>query len=193
LHLNNGLVELSMEVLLWVFFCLLMRLSPLAGTHGAEHMVVHAIEREEDLDPNIVSRMPRVHPRCGTNLVAGLTIFTSILFSNWYPDEYVRLLVAIVATVSLWRVVGSVFQQFITTKTPSRKQLEDGVEAGEMVLERYANSPISYPNVGLRLWNSGIFHVLVGSTLFILAAAAIAQILGVDPLILGIDLGFKVF
>ncbi len=33
-------------------------------------MVVHAIEEGEDLTLEKVRPMPRVHPRCGTNLVA---------------------------------------------------------------------------------------------------------------------------
>jgi uncharacterized protein YqhQ len=41
-------------------------------------MVVHAIERGEPLVLEVVRRMPRVHPRCGTNLVAGIALFLGL-------------------------------------------------------------------------------------------------------------------
>jgi len=55
------------EFLLYLF---LLRLTPLAGFHAAEHQVVHSIERGEPLVMRNVMRQPREHPRCGTNLVA---------------------------------------------------------------------------------------------------------------------------
>src|SRR5438477_4650656 len=61
----------AVAVLPAMFFFTLLRLLPLSGTHGAEHMVVHAIERREPLTYEVVRRMPRVHPRCGTNLAVG--------------------------------------------------------------------------------------------------------------------------
>jgi hypothetical protein len=61
---------------------LALRLSPIAGYHAAEHQVVHAIERGEPLLPEAVRAMPRVHPRCGTNIVAAvflaMTVFTAL-------------------------------------------------------------------------------------------------------------------
>jgi uncharacterized protein YqhQ len=51
-------------------FLSLIRISRIAGFHAAEHQTVHAIENGEPLVPEIVSRMPRPHPRCGTNILA---------------------------------------------------------------------------------------------------------------------------
>jgi uncharacterized protein YqhQ len=40
--------------------------------------VVHAIERGEPLLAESVRAMPRVHPRCGTNIVAAAFLATTV-------------------------------------------------------------------------------------------------------------------
>ncbi|HWD40135.1 MAG TPA: DUF1385 domain-containing protein [Fimbriimonas sp.] len=150
-----------------VFFGVIMRLSPLAGTHAAEHQVVHAIEREEDLVPEVVRRMPRVHPRCGTNYAAGALIFLQLFSWEWYSDEGTRLVVAGIATLALWRWVGSLLQFYVTTKPPSERQLANGIKAGQQLLENYSHARVSYPNIWMRLWNAGLFHVALGSSLLL--------------------------
>src|SRR5438270_13233654 len=97
-----------------------MRLLPLSGIHAAEHKVVHAIERGEALVPEVVSRMPRVHPRCGTNLWAGATIFLGIFSLPWL-DNASRLLIAAIVTFVLWRPVGQLMQGPVHTRPPSKK------------------------------------------------------------------------
>ena len=64
--------ETVANILTALVFAVLLHLSPLAGYHAAEHQVVHAIERGESLSIKNVSRMSRVHPRCGTNLATGV-------------------------------------------------------------------------------------------------------------------------
>jgi len=158
-------------------FLVLMRISPLSGTHGAEHQVVHAIEREEELIPRVIRRMPRVHPRCGTNLVAGAGIFSGILFSNWIDSEELRLVTAAIVTLFLWRRVGGFLQSFLTTKRPSNDQLASGIRAGEMLLDRYAKAPAIMPNVWQRIWNSGIFPLMAGAMGTSLLVAFIGKML----------------
>jgi uncharacterized protein YqhQ len=57
-----------------LLFALLFRLSWVTGYHAAEHQVVHTIEQGDDLRPEVVVAKPRVHPRCGSNLMAGFGI-----------------------------------------------------------------------------------------------------------------------
>ena len=138
-----------------------MRLLPLSGIHAAEHKVVHAIERGEALVPEVVSRMPRVHPRCGTNLWAGATIFLGIFGLPWLGDAE-RLLIAAIVTFLFWRPLGSLMQWLVTTKPPSPKQVEMGIRSGKDLLEKYRLSRGPMPNPFQRIWNSGIFHVMFG-------------------------------
>ena len=146
-------------------FLIAMRLVPLSGTHAAEHQVVHALERGEDLVPEVVSRMPRVHPRCGTNLAAGATIFLGVFGFEWIPYLEVRLMVAFFATMFLWRKLGSLLQEFVTTRPPNEKQLRSGIHAANQLLDHYAKSRVASPSVPQRLWNSGVLHVMAGSML----------------------------
>ena len=148
-----------------VLFLVGMRVIPLSGTHAAEHQVVHAIERGEELTPEIVRRMPRVHPRCGTNIAAAATIFLSIFMTEWVPHQEIRLLTAFFVTMLTWRKVGSLLQEFVTTRPASDRQLEGGIREGKDLLEKYAKSAVASPTIAQRLWNSGILQVIAGSTL----------------------------
>lgn len=165
IHLKGISPDLWLAVIngstLGLFF-LGMRLVPLAGIHGAEHQVVHAIERGEPLELEVVRRMPRVHPRCGTNYFAFLGIFLTVSLTEWLPILEIRLLVALALAFIFWRKVGNLMQFFVTTKSPSDPQLQSGIRAGEQLLERYALGTVVIPSIGKRLWSSGIFHVFAG-------------------------------
>ncbi|HVL39822.1 MAG TPA: DUF1385 domain-containing protein, partial [Fimbriimonadaceae bacterium] len=157
------------------FFLLAMRLLPISGIHAAEHKVVHAIEREEELRPEIVSRMPRVHPRCGTNLAAGVSLFLGLGGAHWIPDQQLRLLVAALATLALWRPLGSALQLYVTTRPPTKKHIEMGIRAGRELLEKYRASDGRRASIPIRIWNTGILHVMTGSTLCYLFAYALVK------------------
>ncbi len=159
-------------------FLLGLRALPLSRIHGAEHKVVHAIERGEPLVPAVVARMPRVHPRCGTNIAVGATLFLGIATSRAIPDESLRLIVAAVVTLLFWRRIGEVFQRFVTTREPNRRQLEVAIRAGRELLEAYRWSRIGRPSLWLRLKNSGLFHVMAGSLAAYAVVAAALWILG---------------
>lgn len=148
-----------------VLFALGFRLLPIAGIHAAEHMVVHTIERGEELIPSVVKRMPRVHPRCGTNLAVGAGIYTSIALAPWPIDAYWRLILALVATILFWRRLGGLVQYWITTRPPSDRQIELGIRSGKELLEKHSQSKRVQVSVPLRIWNSGLFHVMAGSLL----------------------------
>lgn len=151
----------------FLVFLALMRFSPLAGIHAAEHMTVHAIERHEPLTTEVVKRMPRVHPRCGTNLAVGLSMFLTLSSVSLGPTfeslGELRILIALLVSATLWRRVGGFVQYWITTKKPTDKQIEMGIRAGKELLERYQQSPLGPTNGWQRLWYSGIAFVIAGS------------------------------
>lgn len=165
MHVDAQANTLIVTALTVALFLLTMRLVPLSGTHGAEHQVVHALERGEDLTPDVVRRMPRVHPRCGTNVAAAATLFLSIWQTPWVKYEELRFVAALVLTLAFWRPIGSWLQQHVTTKPPTDAQLRGAIRAAEELLDRYARSRVASPSPFQRIWNSGMLHVIAGSSL----------------------------
>lgn len=163
-------------------FLVLIRLSPLSGMHAAEHMVVHAIERGERLVPELVSKMPRVHPRCGTNLAVAIGLFLGIANLGLFSDPEINLIVTLVVTLILWRPLGNLLQLFLTTKPPSSKQIEGGILAGKELIEKYQNSPVYSPSVISKLIHSGIFHIILGSVVTYFLIELIFTLLNVPKL-----------
>ncbi len=157
--------ETALNLLWIVLFLLCLRILPLSGTHGAEHMVVHALERGEELKPAIIRRMPRVHPRCGTNLAVGGMLFLGIMSWDVIREPVLRLLVAAIATLAFWQPLGSFLQYFVTTKRPNDRQLQSGIRAGEHLLLRISQGRVVRPTLVQKLAMSGLFQVIVGSTL----------------------------
>ena len=142
-----------------LIFRTLFQLSPLAGYHAAEHMTVHAIEAGEILTPDTVRKMPRVHPRCGTNLLTGLTLF---FFITTYVKDQSSLLMAGLVVVLSWRSIGGWVQQHVTTKKPTEKQLASGIRAGNELIELYHNDP-NYQSMGFgRIWKMGLLQNAAG-------------------------------
>ncbi len=140
-------------------FFLLLRFSPLSGYHAAEHMTVHAIEAGEALTPENVQHMPRVHPRCGTNLMAAAGVF--MIIADRISNQF-GVLLALVVVVVGWRTVGGWLQYFVTTSTPSRRQLANGVAAGNELLKRYQEQP-RYQLFGFqRIWKLGLVQTAAG-------------------------------
>lgn len=156
-------------------FLAVMRALPLSGIHAAEHQVVHAIERGEELEPQIVARMPRVHPRCGTNLAVRIVIFLGILSADTIPDLSLRFLVAAMTALIVGPLLGNFIQLAFTTRPASRRQIEMGIASGRDLLRRYAESPRPRSSVFDRIWRSGILHVIAGA----LAVFALLALLSV--------------
>lgn len=163
-----------------VLFLAAVRLLPLSGIHAAEHKVVHAIERGEPLEIDVVRRMPRVHPRCGTNLAVGASLFLGISQSQWIPWADVRLLVAMIITLFFWRPLGNLVQLLVTTKPPTDAQLRMGIAAANELLVKYRYDPRLPTNPFRRIVASGMLHVLAGSLITFGIAWAISAAVGFD-------------
>jgi hypothetical protein len=153
----------------FVVFGALFRLSWVTGYHAAEHQVVHAIEAGDDLRPNVVRQKPRVHPRCGTNLVVAVLIMTAFWESRDNPSlswiAGMGPVPAMLITVFFWRRIGGWVQQYVTTRPASLAQLESGITAGKQLMERYQQGPAPERGRLGRIWNMGILQVLAGSFL----------------------------
>jgi hypothetical protein len=147
-----------------IIFLVLMRFSPLAGYHAAEHMTVHAIEAGEALESEAVSRMPRVHPRCGTNLLAAAGIF--VILTSKVNSQAVVLLAMLVVVLG-WRTIGGWLQYYATTKKPNSKQLASGIAAGSELLDKYQENP-NFSLTGLqRIWKLGFPQTFLGMATFL--------------------------
>jgi hypothetical protein len=156
--------EMAIALLSFALFLVLLRLSPLSGVHGAEHMVVHALERGEALVPESVRRMPREHPRCGTNIMSAIVVFV-ILFTFLAERTGVPgALLAFIATILLWRRVGWFLQHWFTTKTPSRPQVENGIAVGVELLDKLRRAGYREVDFLEKLSYSGLPWVLLGAS-----------------------------
>lgn len=171
--------DLASAILSIGFMLLMLRLSPLAGYHAAEHMTVHAIEQGEDLSPNAVRRMPRVHPRCGTNLLGALSIF--ILITSQFGGE-IAVMVALVIVMFGRRAIGDWMQTNFTTKPPTEQQLANGIAAGDEILRRYHEHP-SYQAYGFkRIWNMGFLQAAMGMSTVLTLVYIVEKLLHVTVL-----------
>ena len=155
---------------------LLLRLAPLSGTHAAEHQVVHCVERSEPLVPENVRAMPRVHPRCGTNLFVGFTLFLLIFLAVFCAAtaggrpllDAVSLsaMLAGPAALSSWRRVGGWFQQWVATRPASDRQIAGAIRAAEEVLARrrswMENGMVLRFAWGRWLWTVGLAQLVLG-------------------------------
>lgn len=148
-----------------LIFMIGMRSIPLAGTHAAEHKVVHALERGEPLTPAVVKRMPRVHPRCGTNLAVGATLFLFLQTVQIGMEPMLQTVFAAMITLMTYKRLGGFMQWLITTKPPNDKQIESGIKAAEDLLHNYALTRLNQPSFVQRIVNMGIFQVMLGASL----------------------------
>jgi CBS domain-containing protein len=151
-------------LLAYLLFMGAFRAFPLSGIHAAEHKVVHAIERGEELTIANVRRMPRVHPRCGTNFAVGASLFFGLATARWLiNDEYIRLMTALLSTLIFWRPLGGMVQFWVTTKEPTDKQISMGILSGEELLQSYREGKSRRSGVLRRIWTSGMLHVMGGA------------------------------
>jgi CBS domain-containing protein len=159
----------AINVLQFASFFILMRLSPLAATHGAEHMVVHAIEAGEELTPEKVMAHTTVHPRCGTNLAAmmmviaaGTLYITSTSKLNAWNLSMAVVIITIIALLLRQRI-GGVLQWLLTTRRPSEKRIMAAIKVGEELLERCQLHATQKRTLAKRIWNIGLLQVMAGA------------------------------
>ncbi len=154
----------------------LLRLLPMSGTHAAEHQVVHCIEQQAPLVPDCVRAMPRVHPRCGTNLFVGFTLFLLLFLAvfcaaqagEWPQMDAASLAAMLAAPVALlfWRRIGGWVQQWFATRPATDAQIRGAIRAAEQVLsrrrQRMEQGMAPRFALGRWLWAMGAGQLLLG-------------------------------
>jgi hypothetical protein len=154
---------------------LMIRLIPLSGTHAAEHQVVHCVERGAPLRCEIVRTMPRVHPRCGTNLFTGFMLFLIAFLGTFLAlrdqemsagdSASVAVMVAAFFAAILWRRVGGWIQQWLVTRPATDLQIAGAIKAAEELLarRRTRGADASERLVLIRrIWYMGLIQVSIG-------------------------------
>ncbi len=161
---GSGLLNSGAFLAHSLLFLLALRLIPMAGVHAAEHQTVHALERGLPLEIEYVEKMPRAHPRCGTNLMAlvGLVTIGFAHLPDVGPDS---VLLVLIFTFFAWRAVGTLLQEHFTTRRASKKQLESGIKAAKELMAKYQAQPFAQPASPFRLLNGGMIYSAAGMTL----------------------------
>ncbi|MBC8103880.1 MAG: DUF1385 domain-containing protein [Cytophagales bacterium] len=157
-----AVAETLSAVLGTVPLLLALRFSPIAGYHAAEHQVVHAIERGEPLLVEAVRAMPRVHPRCGTNLVAAVFLAMTVFTAFSALPGGLNVLAAGVAALLYWRNLGSWLQRHVTTRPATDAQIGSAILAAREVLRRHSAAPDAPTRPLDRLWRMGLPQILLG-------------------------------
>jgi len=152
--------RIAIHVIRILSVLIVLRISPVAGYHAAEHKTVNAIERTGRVDEETVRAMPKEHARCGTNLLAALAPLLLALLPDISLDPLVVVLLVVVF-YGIRHHVGWWMQHVFTTKEPSQKQLRAGIKSGELLLEQWRTTPEA-DRPAKRLWARGLPQVLIG-------------------------------
>ena len=164
--LTENLVEGAVRIGFLVGYVSLISLIPdirrVFQYHGAEHKTIYAYENDDPLEPEIVDKYTTLHVRCGTNflfIVAFLTIFGHLILDVALADYSltVRLSSRVLAIPLLAGIAYEVIKaasrkehslvfriaslpglalQKITTRPPTRDQIEVAIKAMEAVIAR---------------------------------------------------------
>lgn len=176
-----ALFGFAVKIAIYLLFFMLLRASNIAGYHAAEHQTVHAMERNEPLVIEVVRRMPRPHPRCGTNIMGiGLLLFTlyPLLISLLHMDIEDAFFVAAAITFFAWRGFGNFLQAVFTTRPASDNQLASGIAAGNALIGTfYSAKPVRSSPIR-RLWCMGILQNLTGLLLVMGSAQLLTWFIG---------------
>lgn len=81
INLIEGVVQLSILVVYIWFVGRTTDGRRIFAYHGAEHKTINAYEAGDELTPEIVSRYPIEHPRCGTAFLLTVVFVSVLLFS----------------------------------------------------------------------------------------------------------------
>ena len=157
----SNLVEGAIRMVLFIAYIYLIgRMREIRRVfmyHGAEHMTVHAQEREDSLDIASIRQYPTAHPRCGTAFLLTVMVVSIVVFTFVGRDPFWWLIVSrivlipIVAAVSyevirfsgfhstspLVRLitVPSLALQSLTTREPDDEQIAVAIAAMDSALK----------------------------------------------------------
>ena len=164
-NLIDGLIRIVFFLAYIFSISLLKDLRRVFEYHGAEHKTIYAYENGEDLTAEHAEKYSTFHPRCGTNFLLIVMMLSILTFSVLRSDApfYMKFLsrivfVPLIAGVSYeiirfaakkqekswirWITKPGLYLQRITTKPPSKEQLEVAIRALQeaMKLEKQHDS-----------------------------------------------------
>jgi uncharacterized protein YqhQ len=109
-HLLEGLIRVGIFVGYLLVISRSAEIRRVFQYHGAEHMTIHALEHEDPLDVEHVSKYPTAHQRCGTEFLVIFIILSILMFSLLAGQS---LLIAIVGRVLLVPVIASLAYELL--------------------------------------------------------------------------------
>ncbi len=118
-HLVEGLIRVAIFVGYLLVVSRSSEIRRVFQYHGAEHMTIHALEREDPLTLQNVRRYPTAHPRCGTEFLVVFIIVSILVFSLLAGQD---LLISIVGRVVLIPVIASVSYEILRWGAKHREQ-----------------------------------------------------------------------
>lgn len=77
----EGLIRLGLFLLYVYVISFFKDVRRIFQYHGAEHMVIHAYESNEELTIENIRKHSTIHPRCGTSFAMIFLIFSIVIFS----------------------------------------------------------------------------------------------------------------
>jgi uncharacterized protein YqhQ len=125
--------------MLGLFFAA-MRFSSIGRYHGAEHKVVAAYEDFGEVTLENAAGSSRIHPRCGTNILAYI-VLAALLdpLISWPGYSALQFILISEAWFFFGKTapsiaVGNFMQRHVTTTEPHRSELEVAVESLQTLL-----------------------------------------------------------
>ncbi len=109
-HLLEGLIRVAIFVGYLLIISRSSEIRRVFQYHGAEHMTIHALEHEDPLDIEHVSKYPTAHQRCGTEFLVIFIILSILMFSLLAGQS---LLIAIVGRILLVPVIASLAYELL--------------------------------------------------------------------------------
>lgn len=151
-------------------FLLVLRFTPLAKIHAAEHQTINAIERGLPLTLEIVKMQPREHIRCGTNIMVfifGILFVPQLVFAYFnnfnLVFKWIFLFIGFMFVFSNWRKWGMWIQKHFTTVNAPDKYIIKGIKVGEEILHKHKEDLNPKPPSFLRkLWCMSIIQIISG-------------------------------
>lgn len=117
-----------------------MKLSPVGRYHGAEHKAVAAYEKYGEVTMQGAKSSSRIHPRCGTNILAYIVIAALLdPLISWWAYAFLQFILISEAWFVFGRTrpsitIGNLFQRYLTTTEPRRAELKVAVESMNRLL-----------------------------------------------------------
>ncbi len=168
-NLVDGVIRIAIFLVYIFSISLIKDLRRVFEYHGAEHKTIYAYENNEELIPEHVEKYSTLHPRCGTNFLLIVMLMSILVFSILRSETsfYIKFLsrivfVPLIAGTSYeiirftakrqhkfwarWLTKPGLYLQKITTKPPSKDQLEVAIRALQEVLDMENNRPSASRN-----------------------------------------------